>query len=152
MTIRFSSSWSPTPPSLSLIKPPHHHHHRIQSGLFGQQPFLWLWHSSGLSLDWKPAPPHHVHLNFIHQTNENLTLLGNYRTGWFFLLFLPIFSTKMKNNGQPIRDSVPWNSRCTKDPRWLNNVFIFSTEIWAEQLKKSTLYRMLQKLTKCSNL
>ena len=23
-----------------------------------------------------------------------------------------------------------------KDPRWLNNVFLFSTEIWAEQLKK----------------
>ena len=43
----------------------------------------------------------------------------------------------MKNDGQPIRDSVPWNSRYTKDPRWLNNVFIFSTEIWAEQLKKN---------------
>ena len=42
----------------------------------------------------------------------------------------------MKNNGQPIRESVPWNSRCTKDPCWLNNIFLFSTEIWAEQLKK----------------
>ena len=42
----------------------------------------------------------------------------------------------MKIDGQPIRDSVPWNSRCTKDPCWLNNVFLFSTEIWAEQLKK----------------
>ena len=58
-------------------------------------------------------------------------------TGCFFLLFLPIFSTKMKNNGQPIRDSVPWNSRCKKDPRWLNNVFLFSTEILAGQLKKA---------------
>ena len=57
--------------------------------------------------------------------------------GWSFLLSLPIFSTKMKNDGQPIRDSVPWNSRCTKDPCWLNNVFLFSTEIWAEQLKKN---------------
>ena len=37
-------------------------------------------------------------------------------TGWFFLLVRPIFSTKMKNDGQPIRDSVPWNSRCAKDP------------------------------------
>ena len=27
-------------------------------------------------------------------------------TGWFFSLFLPIFSTKMKNDGKPIRDSV----------------------------------------------
>merc|ERR1712012_1093411 len=26
-----------------------------------------------------------------------------------------------------------------KRPRWLNNVFLFSTEIWAEQLK-NTLY------------
>ena len=43
----------------------------------------------------------------------------------------------MKSDGQPIRDSVPWNSRCTKDPRWLNNIFLFSTEIWAEQLKKT---------------
>ena len=43
----------------------------------------------------------------------------------------------MKNDGQPIRDSVPWNSRCTKDPCWLNIVFLFSTEIWAEQLKKA---------------
>ena len=42
----------------------------------------------------------------------------------------------MKNNRQPIRDSVPWNSQCTKDPRWLNNVFLFSTESWVEQLKK----------------
>ena len=43
----------------------------------------------------------------------------------------------MKHDGQPIRDSVPWNSQCTKDPGWLNNVFLFSTEIWAEQLKKA---------------
>ena len=50
-----------------------------------------------------------------------------------FLLFLPIFSTKMKNNGQPIRDSVPWNFRCTKDPCWLNIVFLFGTENWADQ-------------------
>ena len=41
----------------------------------------------------------------------------------------------MKNDQPPIRDSVPWNSR-TKDPRWWNNVFLFSSEIWAEQLKK----------------
>ena len=41
----------------------------------------------------------------------------------------------MKNDGQPIEDSVPWNSQFTKDLRWLNNVFLFSTEIWAEQLK-----------------
>ena len=25
---------------------------------------------------------------------------------------------------------------CTTDAHWLNNVFLFSTEIWAEQLKK----------------
>ena len=43
----------------------------------------------------------------------------------------------MKNVGQPIRDSLPWYSWFTKDPRWLNNVFLFSTEIWAEQLKKA---------------
>ena len=43
------------------------------------------------------------------------------------------------DDGESIRDSVPWNSRCTKDPRCLNNVFLFSTEIWAEQLK-NTLY------------
>ena len=43
----------------------------------------------------------------------------------------------MKNAGQPIRDSLPWYFWCTKDPRWLNNVFLFSTEIWAEQLKKA---------------
>ena len=41
----------------------------------------------------------------------------------------------MKNDGQPIEDSVPWNSWYTKDPRWLNNVFLFSTEFWAEHLK-----------------
>ena len=35
-----------------------------------------------------------------------------------FYLFLPISSTKMKNDGQPIRDYVPSNSRWTKDPRW----------------------------------
>ena len=28
-----------------------------------------------------------------------------------FKLFLPIFSTKKKNDGQPIRDSAPWNSQ-----------------------------------------
>ena len=43
----------------------------------------------------------------------------------------------MKNDGQPIIDSVPWNSRCTKDHRWLNNAFPFSAEIWAEQLEKT---------------
>ena len=43
----------------------------------------------------------------------------------------------MKNDGQPIRDFVPWNSQSTKDPHWLENVFLFSTEIWAEQLKKT---------------
>ena len=42
----------------------------------------------------------------------------------------------MKNDEQPIRYSVPWNSRCTKDPHWLNNVFPFGTEIWADQSKK----------------
>ena len=46
----------------------------------------------------------------------------------------------MKNIGQPIRDSLPWYSWCTKDPRWLNNVFLFSTEIWAEQLEKPPAY------------
>ena len=49
----------------------------------------------------------------------------------------------MKNDGQPIRVSVPWNSRCTNDPRWLNNVFLFSTEIWAGQLKKHPIYELL---------
>ena len=47
----------------------------------------------------------------------------------------------MKNDGQPISNFLPWNSQCTKGPRWLNNVFLFSTEIWAEQLKKITLYQ-----------
>ena len=42
----------------------------------------------------------------------------------------------MKNDGHPIRDSVPWNFRCIKDPRWLKNVFLFNTEIWADQSKK----------------
>ena len=60
--------------------------------------------------------------------------------GVFFNCSSQIFSTKIKNNGQPIRDSVPWNSQFTKDPRWLNNVFLFSTEIWAEHFKKNTLY------------
>ena len=46
----------------------------------------------------------------------------------------------MKNDGQPIRDSVPLNSQCTKDPRKFNNVFLFSTEIWAKQLKKHPVY------------
>ena len=67
---------------------------------------------------------------------ERLGVWTMAHTGWFFWLVRPIFSTKMKNDGQPIRDSVPWNSRCTKDPHWLNNIFLFSTEIWAEQLKK----------------
>ena len=30
-----------------------------------------------------------------------------------------------------------------QDPRWLNNVILFSTEIWAEQLQKTTLYIIL---------
>ena len=42
----------------------------------------------------------------------------------------------MKNDGQPFRDSFPWISQCTKDPHWLKKVLLFSTEIWAEQLKK----------------
>ena len=51
----------------------------------------------------------------------------------------------MKNSGPPIRDSVPWNSQCKKDPRWLNNVLLFSTEIWAEQLKKAPcIFRMIE--------
>ena len=46
----------------------------------------------------------------------------------------------MKSDGQPIRDFVPLNSQCTNDPHdWLNDVFLFSTEIWAEQLKKHAL-------------
>ena len=46
----------------------------------------------------------------------------------------------MKINGQSIRDSVPSNSRYTKDPCWLNNVFLFSTEILAEPLKNQPVY------------
>ena len=46
----------------------------------------------------------------------------------------------MKNNGRPIRYSAPWILDVPQDPRWLNNVILFSTEIWAEQLKKTTLY------------
>ena len=66
----------------------------------------------------------------------------NFFLGWCnlqggFKLFLSIFSTKMKNDWQPIRDSIPWNSCCTKDPCWLNNVFLFSIIIRAEQLKQS---------------
>ena len=53
----------------------------------------------------------------------------------------------MKIDRQPIRDPVPWNSRCTKDPRWLNNVFLFSTEIWTEQLKKHPVCTCLCLLT-----
>ena len=60
-------------------------------------------------------------------------------TGWFFLLVRPIFSTKMKNDGQPIRDSVPWNSRCAKDP-----VQKIPKDFWYWKLggpvKKNTLY------------
>ena len=33
------------------------------------------------------------------------------------------------------QSDILFHSRCTKDPRWLNNVFLFSTEIWAEQFK-----------------
>ena len=53
----------------------------------------------------------------------------------------------MKNDGhgQPIRDSVPWKSGCTKNPRWLKNVFLFNTEISAKQLKKTTLYVVLSR-------
>ena len=46
----------------------------------------------------------------------------------------------MKNNGQPIRDSVPWNFWCTKDPHWLNKIFLFGTEIWADQLKNNPVW------------
>ena len=46
----------------------------------------------------------------------------------------------MKSDGQPNKDFVSWNFQCTNDPRWLNNVFLFSTEIWAEQLQKNTLW------------
>ena len=46
----------------------------------------------------------------------------------------------MKNDGQPIRDSVPWNFRCTKDPHWLNKIFLFGTEIWADQLKNNPVW------------
>ena len=46
----------------------------------------------------------------------------------------------MKNDGQPIRDYVRWNFQCTKDPRWLNNIFLLSAEIWAEQLKNHPVY------------
>ena len=53
----------------------------------------------------------------------------------------------MKSDGQPIRDPVPWNSRCTKYPRWLNNVFLFSTGIWTEQLKKHPVCTCLCLLT-----
>ena len=61
----------------------------------------------------------------------------NHLQGAFFNCSSEFSVPKWKNNGQPIRNSVPWNSRCTKDPGWLNNVFLFSTEIWAEQLKKA---------------
>ena len=71
--------------------------------------------------------------NLSHYNQSNLSMCYYVNTGWLFQLFLPIFSTKMKNDGQPISDSVPWNSRCTKDPHWLDNVFLFSSEIWAEQ-------------------
>ena len=53
----------------------------------------------------------------------------------------------MISNGQPIRDSVPRNSRCTKDPRWLNNVFLFITKIRVEQIKKHPVW-----LSPCSHL
>ena len=43
-----------------------------------------------------------------------------------------MFSTKMKNDGQPIHEILNFQKIV---------VFLFSTEIWAEQLKKTTLYR-----------
>ena len=55
----------------------------------------------------------------------------------FGKVFLPIFSRKMKNDGQPMRGFVPWNCWNKEGSRWLNNVFLFSTEIGAEQLKNT---------------
>ena len=49
----------------------------------------------------------------------------------------------MKNDGQPIR-----NSRCAKDPPWLSNVFLFSSELWAEQVKKPPCTRSCEVLMK----
>ena len=75
-----------------------------------------------------------VHLSNSRSESKFRTKNTTYRV--VFWLVRPIFSTKMKNDGQPIRDFVPWNSRCTKDPHWLNKIFLFGTEIWADQLKK----------------
>ena len=47
------------------------------------------------------------------------------------------------------RDSVPWNFWCTKDPRWLNNIFLFSTEILAEQLKKHPAFSHQRSILSC---
>ena len=58
----------------------------------------------------------------------------------------------MKNDGQPIRDSVLWDSRRTKDTHWLNNVFLFCTEIWAEQLKKHPVVYWLWNLVAGSDI
>ena len=85
----------------------------------------------------------HLFLRILFSFFKNTSCLFHiYRV--LFLLFLPIFSTKMKKNGQPIIDSVPWNSCCTKDPRWLNNVFLFSIEVWAEHLEKTPCIWNLQ--------
>ena len=64
--------------------------------------------------------------------------------GGFFLLVRLIFSAKMKNYGQPIRDSVPWNSQCTKDPCWLNNIFRCASISWFQVVTQWVSYFFLQ--------
>ena len=54
-----------------------------------------------------------------------------------FYLFLPIFSTKMKNKLQPTRTTFSRNFQCRKAPRWLSKFFHFGTENGEEQLKKA---------------
>ena len=44
---------------------------------------------------------------FLYQNVKRSTSQPEERYRVLFLLFLAIFSTKMKNHGQPIRDSVP---------------------------------------------
>ena len=53
-----------------------------------------------------------------------------------FLTGPPIFQYQNEKRGTANQRLVTWNSPCTKDPRWLNNVFLFSAEIWADQSEK----------------
>ena len=58
-------------------------------------------------------------------------------TGWFFKLVRPFFSTKMKKLAQPTRSFFTLKISWKTSPGWLQLVFLFGTENWADQLKKT---------------